>query len=99
MKPVRCLDCDYLAGSERTPQWLFVTGRGYCDHEERRGGPWNVLQEIGNPSRMCARFKPAAPERIEQRERALKILRERLGERYQETVRALPASRKGELEP
>lgn len=45
------------------------------------------------------RFKPAAPERIEQRERALKILRERLGERYQETVRALPASRKGELEP
>jgi hypothetical protein len=48
---------------------------------------------------MCARFKPAAPERIEQRERALKILRERLGERYQETVRALPASRKGELEP
>ena len=57
MKPVRCLDCDYLAGSERTPQWLFVTGRGYCDHEGRRGGPWNVLQEIENPSRMCARFK------------------------------------------
>lgn len=47
----RCLDCHYLAGSERTPVWLFVDGRGYCDHEDREGGRWNVLQ-VGSREQM-----------------------------------------------
>lgn len=72
----RCVDCEFLAGSERTPQWLFVDGRGYCDHEDREGGRWNVLQRIEEGTR-CVRFKRADEARIAKRVKALAILRKR----------------------
>lgn len=68
----RCIDCHYLAGSDRTPAWLFADGRGYCDHEDREGGRWNVLQRIEGD-----RFKRADEARITQRVKALKVLRKR----------------------
>ena len=72
----RCIECHYLAGSERTPAWLFVDGRGYCDHKNREGGCWNVIQRIDGPYR-CDRFKRADEARITQRVKALKVLRKR----------------------
>ena len=76
----RCIECDYLAGSDRTPAWLFADGRGYCDHADREGGRWNVLQRIEGPCR-CDRFKRADEARITQRVKALKVLRKRRKEK------------------
>ena len=76
----RCIECHYLAGSERTPAWLFVDGRGYCDHKDREGGCWNVLQRIEGPCR-CVRFRRADEARITQRMKALKVLRKRRKEK------------------
>lgn len=93
----RCIECAYLAGSERTPAWIFATGRGYCNHEERRGGPWNVLQAIEKET-TCARFERASDEKITLRMRGLDVLRKRLGDAYHEHTRALPSNRKGEIQ-
>ena len=73
---MRCLDCFFLAGSDRTPQWLFEEKKGYCDHPDREGGPWNVLQLITIEER-CERFRQATKEKVELRERALRIFEER----------------------
>lgn len=74
---MRCLDCKWLAGSDRTYWELFANRQGYCDHPDREGGPWNVLQLITRETR-CHRQEKAPEEKIQQRERALKILGERL---------------------
>ena len=73
---MRCLDCKWLAGSSRIPQDMFADRQGYCDHPDREGGPWNVLQLITRETR-CERLERADQARIDQREKALKILEER----------------------
>lgn len=72
----KCLECVYLAGSDRTPQWLFSERRGYCDHPEREGGRWNVLQRIDESTR-CARFQAAEEAKVNQRRKALIIFDQR----------------------
>lgn len=72
----RCVDCEFLAGSDRTPQWLFASGRGYCDHPDRAGGLWNVLQGVDG-FHGCERFKQADKERVRLRIHALDVLRRR----------------------
>lgn len=72
----RCIDCRHLAGSDRTPQWLFAREQGYCDHADREGGPWNCLRSVTKPT-TCERLEPAEPAKVEQREKAVRILRER----------------------
>ena len=72
----RCLDCRFLANSSRTPQWLFAREQGYCDHPDREGGPWNCLRSVTKPT-TCERLEPADPPKVQQREKALGILRER----------------------
>lgn len=73
---MRCMDCRYLAGSNRTPQWLFAQAQGYCDHPDREGGPWSALRCITNET-TCKRIEKAPREKIDMRTKALKILRER----------------------
>lgn len=99
MLPVpACIECAYLAGSERTPQWLFASGRGYCDHEERKGGRWNIVQPIeGDKGMTCANFARADDEKIALRRKGLTILRQRFGEQCATGTR-LPSNRKGEVE-
>ena len=72
----RCVDCEFLAGSERTPQWLFARGQGYCDHPNRAGGKWNVLRSVVTGYH-CDNFKQADKDRIKQRIKALDILSKR----------------------
>ena len=87
----RCIDCRYLAGSDRTPQWLFAESRGYCDHPDREGGPWNVLQCVTQDTR-CERFEPADPERVRIRQRAIEILSARFNVR--QTLPPAPLQRR-----
>lgn len=74
-----CIECEFLAGSERTQKWLFASRRGYCDHPDRRGGPWNVLQAIDG-HRTCKHFTRAAEERVALRRKALEYFDKRLKE-------------------
>ena len=83
---VRCIGCRWLAGSDRTPQWLFAEGRGYCDHPDREGGPWNVLQDVRRVTR-CGRHEPADEARVHMREKAMAILEKRLCEKKMREAR------------
>lgn len=73
---MRCIDCRWLAGSDRTPQWLFAESRGYCDHPDREGGPWNVLQDVMRQTQ-CKRQEPAQQQQVDNRIKAIEILRKR----------------------
>ena len=73
---MKCIECDWLAGSERKMNWLLAEGKYFCDHPDREGGPWNVLQNIVGYTR-CKRFIQAPQEKIEKRLQALELLRKR----------------------
>lgn len=90
----RCIDCRYLAGSDRTPQWLFARSQGYCDHPDREGGPWNCLLDITKAT-TCRRFDPAPAEKIAQREKALSVLRQRFKDARPAPLTRLPARGRG----
>ena len=75
---MRCIDCRWFAGSKGRESfgWLLADRKWFCLHPDREGGPFNVLQDITRQTR-CHRLEPASKEKIEQREKALKILREK----------------------
>ena len=75
---IRCIDCAYLAGSDRTPRWLFAEEKGYCDAVGHKGGRWNVLQAITELRPPCAFYERAPQERIDLRIKAVGILKEAL---------------------
>ena len=82
---IRCFDCKYLAGSDRTPQWLFASDRGYCDWDGRKGGMWNVLQAVSRMRPKCQGYERAPQAKIDLREKAVKIFKER--QKHQEETR------------
>ena len=86
LNTTRCLDCKHLAGSERTPQWLFASDRGYCDWEGRRGGAWNVLQGVSRMKPPCEGYERAPQNKIDLREKAVAIFKARR-EKQQEALR------------
>lgn len=80
---IRCIDCAYLAGSDRTPRWLFAEEKGYCDAVGHKGGRWNVLQAITELRPPCAFYERAPQERIDLRIKAVGILKARKDQQEQ----------------
>lgn len=71
----RCIECELLAGSERVPKWLFAQQKGFCNAPGHSGGRWNVIQDIEQCH--CDKFKQAPQDKINQRRKAVQILRKR----------------------
>lgn len=71
---VQCIDCEFLAGSERKMSWLIGERDSYfCSHPEKTGGEWNVipLHRLWH----CDNFSKASTEKVGQRERAVEHYR------------------------
>lgn len=77
MNTIRCIDCKYFAGSDRTPQWLFASDRGFCDSPTRKGGPWNVLQGVSRLRPNCKGYERATQDKIDLRVKAIEIFKAR----------------------
>ncbi len=71
-----CIECANFAGRARDRLGtLFRMRKGYClDDRWHPGGTWAVIQDIVK-HHVCRCFKPADPDLIQQRQRALEILK------------------------
>ena len=75
-EPHACIECANFAGQKRDKKaWLFRMHKGYCDEPRHHpGGIWAVVQDIVK-KHTCSFFKAADPDLIQQRQRALEILK------------------------